>query len=267
MNAVLRQGLNLVLAPLMWVCSSLGFIFEGARSPSDMSDANSSLLVPSGIAFSIWLPIFALCITYGIIQALPKNSDRSVYQIIGRWSAAGFAGVCLWGLINAFAPVTQGFDYAQWGTAIIFVPTVIFLVKAMLLSNVHRDELKGIERIATLGGLSLIAGWCSIAVFLNWAPQTVRLLGDLGLSAEITCILIAALATIWACFISWRSGGNWIYAFPILWGLTFALVSIWGMETRYLALIVALIAAVGILALTTYRASNRLPSSRITKSL
>ena len=267
MNDNIRQSLNLGLAPLMWVCSSLGFIFESARSPAEMSDANTSLLVPAGIAFSIWLPIFVLCITYGIIQALPKNKTRQVYRIIGRWSAAGFAGVCLWGIINAFAPISKSFDYAQWGTAIIFVPTTLLLVKAMLLVRVHSSELIGLERVAAFGGLSMIAGWCSIAVFLNWAPQTVRLLGTIGLTQELSCIFITALATVWAIFITLRSAGNWVYVFPILWGLSFALLSISNMRQDYNSLVAAIIIAFIALSTFTYRARKRTASSRISLKL
>jgi len=101
---ITRQSLNLVLGSIMWLCSSLNLVFDGARSPADMSDTNDSLLVPFGAAFSIWLPIFVLCFIYGVLQALPRNRTEPVYRRLGWWTAAGFAGVCLWGIINAFAP-------------------------------------------------------------------------------------------------------------------------------------------------------------------
>lgn len=220
---IIRQSLNLVLAPGMWICSSLGFVFEGARSPAEMSDTNTSLLVPSGIAFSIWFPIFVLCISYGVIQALPKNRTREVYRKIGGWSAAGFAGICAWGVTNAFAPM-QPVDYAQWGTAIIFVPTMLLLVKAMLVATREKDRLNGFEKIAAWGGLSMIAGWCSIAVFLNWAPQTVSLAGTFGISGVITNGVILLLALAWAVVVIRKSGANRAYAFPILWGTAFIIV-------------------------------------------
>lgn len=230
MNDTVRRASNLILAPMMWVCSSLGFIFESARSPADMSDANSSLLVPAGIAFSIWFPIFVLCISYGVIQALPKNKTRAVYQRVGPWSAAGFFGVCLWGIVNAFAPTTNietgSFDWVQWGTAIVFIPTMLLLVKAMLIMTKEKSKLHGYERYAAWGGLSMIAGWCSIAVFLNWAPQTVAGLAALGLSAEISCFIILVFALVWALYIQRRSGYNIVYTFPIVWGLVFAFIAL-----------------------------------------
>jgi len=41
---ITRQSLNLVLGSIMWLCSSLNLVFDGARSPADMSDTNDSLL-------------------------------------------------------------------------------------------------------------------------------------------------------------------------------------------------------------------------------
>lgn len=223
MRDILRQSLNLILAPMMWVCSSLGFVFEGARSPADMSDANSSLLVPAGIAFSIWFPIFVLCISYGVIQALPKNRSRDIFRAVGWWSAAGFAGVCLWGIVNAFAPM-QPVDWAQWGTAIVFVPTMLLLVKAMLIATSRKSELVGFEKIATWGGLSMIAGWCSIAVFLNWTPQIVDMMQGASISASVANAIMLLIALAWAVFIIRKSGANRVYAFPIIWGTAFIIV-------------------------------------------
>ena len=216
----IRQSLNLVLGSIMWLCSSLNLFFDSARSPADMSDSNDSLLVPFGAAFSIWLPIFVLCFIYGVLQALPRNRTEPVYRRLGWWTAAGFAGVCLWGLINAFAPMTP-FDWAQWGTAIIFVPTMLLLVKAMLIATAEKEKMTQFERYTVHLGLSLIAGWCSIAVFLNWTPQMVAAYTAAGLSGVISNIIMLAAALIWAVVIIRKSGRNPVYAFPIIWGLSF----------------------------------------------
>jgi hypothetical protein len=188
-----------------------------------MSDANDSLLVPMGIAFAIWFPIFCLCLAYAVVQALPKNKEREIFREAGSWSAAGFGGVCLWGIINAFAPM-QPFDWAQWGTAIIFVPTMLCLVKAMLILTRGAEPLSQFERLGT-SGLSLIAGWCSIAVFLNWTPQVVAALTAAGLGVQAANIIMLLPALMWAAFIIIKSRHNRIYAFPIIWGLAFVVVA------------------------------------------
>jgi hypothetical protein len=207
----------------MWLCSSLNLFFDSARSPADMSDTNDSLLVPMGIAFSIWFPIFCLCFAYAVIQALPKNREREIFRKAGVWSAAGFGGVCLWGIINAFAPM-QPVDWAQWGTALIFVPTMLCLVKAMLIITQGAEQLSKSERYAA-AGLSLIAGWCSIAVFLNWTPQAVSALTAAGLGVQAANIAMLLPALLWAAFIIIKSGHNRVYAFPIIWGLAFVVAA------------------------------------------
>lgn len=225
----IRQSLNLIFGSTMWLCSSLNLFFEGARSPAEMSDKNDSLLVPFGAAFSIWLPIFVLCFIYAVLQALPRNKAEPVYRRLGWWTAAGFGGVCLWGLINAYAP--QGalwsapFDLAQWGTAFIFIPTMLVLVKAMLIATAEESKMTKFERYTIWLGLSLIAGWCSIAVFLNWTPQIVAAFTAAGLSLAIANIIMLGLALIWAVLIIRKSGRNLAYAFPIIWGLAFLILA------------------------------------------
>lgn len=213
----------------MWICSSLSLFFEAARSPSDMSDTNDSLLVPFGAAFSIWLPIFVLCFIYAVLQALPRNRTEPVYRKLGWWTMAGFAGVCLWGIINAFAPMGSlwalPLDWAQWGTAFIFVPTMLVLVKAMLIATAEKSKMTKFERRTVWLGLSLIAGWCSIAVFLNWTPQMVALLTKLGAPIVASNIVMLILALIWAVFIIRKSESNRAYAFPIIWGLAFLVLA------------------------------------------
>jgi len=221
----IRQSLNLVLGSIMWLCSSLNLFFDSARSPADMSDSNDSLLVPFGAAFSIWLPIFVLCFIYGVLQALPRNRTEPVYRRLGWWTAAGFAGVCLWGLINAFAPMTP-FDWAQWGTAIIFVPTMLLLVKAMLIATAEKEKMTQFERYTVHLGLSLIAGWCSIAVFLNWTPQIVSGLEGFGIKEVWICGALVLFIAIWAIHISEKSNGNGAYIFPIIWGAIFTIFAL-----------------------------------------
>ena len=220
-----RQSLNLVLGSIMWLCSSLNLFFDSARSPADMSDTNDSLLVPFGAAFSIWLPIFVLCFIYAVLQALPRNRTEPVYRRLGWWTAAGFAGVCLWGIINAFAPM-KPFDLAQWGTALIFVPTMLLLVKAMLIATAEKDKMTKFERNTVHLGLSLIAGWCSIAVFLNWTPQIVSGLEGFGIKEVWICGALALIIAFWAIYISEKSNGNGAYIFPIIWGASFTIFAL-----------------------------------------
>lgn len=216
---MIRRLLNLTLPWLMWMCSSLNLLTTQARSPSVMSNENPSLMVPSGIAFSIWLPIFIFCIIYGIMQFLPKYKNDPVFKQIGWWTIAGFTGVCLWGLVNAFWPM----DSVQMATAIIFIPIMLILVTSMFRFDASRQSAMHQWPIA-FTGISMIAGWCSIAVFLNWAPQTTRWLGYAGLTPSLTITLMLILSLIWVASVTWRSKGNIAYVFPPIWGLAWLMI-------------------------------------------
>jgi len=210
----LRQSANLILAPGMWLLSSIGFMMDGVRTASDFSDMSANWLVPSGPAFSIWFPIFLLCIAYGVLQALPRNRTRDVFRATGGWSAAGFACICGWALITAFAPDRT----VQWASALIFIPAVAALIIAMLKITARKDSLSTAERLMSWLPLSLIAGWCSLAIFLNWTPIAYDVFagGNANLTSSLL-ILAAALGLItWALR---RSGGNKAYVFPGIWGL------------------------------------------------
>lgn len=226
----------------MWLCSSMNLISGAARSPSAMSDANPSLLVPSGIAFSIWLPIFVLCITYGVIQFLPKNKNHPVFKAIGWWTIAGFIGVCAWGLVNAYWPMKS----VQMATAIVFIPTMLLLVAAMFkfasARLVHDDKFP-----FAFAGVSMIAGWCSIAVFLNWAPQTVRWMQSAGMSISVSSAIILSLALLWIAIIAWRTRGDIAYVIPPIWGLAWIIVKRLNAESVHTDIIA--VAGIGIVVL------------------
>ncbi|WP_416878987.1 hypothetical protein [Litorimonas sp.] len=215
----IRQIIILVAAPSMWILSSLSQFDDNARSPDGLSDINESLLVPLGFAFAIWFPIFVGCIAYGIIQVLPPNRTRKIFRHSGKWSAAGFIGICIWSLISAYA----GESWAQWGTAIIFIPAMLCLVNTMLILTRGRHKLDNLETVCVWLPVSLIAGWTSLAVFLNWTPIVIGLFGS-NVPFIVPNIIMLLAALVWAGFMTRKSGANRAYAFPIIWGLSFLFI-------------------------------------------
>ena len=213
-NDLARQWLNIIAAPSMWILSTLPQIMDWGRSAKEFSDANDSLLVPYGIAFSIWFPIFIGCIGYAILQGLKANRGREIFRKTGWWTGAGFAGVCGWALFSGWGTPMM----ARWGTALIFIPTVVCLVKAMLIFTREKDALDKTERFWVWGPISLIAGWTSIAMFLNWTPIVADNM-PAAVSVITSNMVMLGAALIWAAFITRRSGGNIVYVFPIAWGL------------------------------------------------
>lgn len=213
-NDIARQWVNLITAPAMWVLSTLPQVTGWGRSAKEFSDLNDSLLVPYGIAFSIWLPIFIGCIGYAVLQAMKANRSRDIFRKTGWWTAGGFASVCLWALVSGWAPA----GLTLWGTALIFIPAVLCLVKAMLILTRNKTSLDKTERLWVWVPISLIAGWTSIAMFLNWTPIAMKAAGT-SVPVVTPNLIMLTLALIWAVFIIRKSAGNLVYAFPIAWGL------------------------------------------------
>jgi len=211
---ILRQWLNIIAAPMMWILSTLPQITNWGRTAKEFSDANNSLLVPYGIAFSIWLPIFVGCIGYAVLQGLKSNRNRAIFRRTGWWTGAGFLSVCIWALFSGWGSPML----ARWGTALIFIPAMLCLVKAMLIFTREKAALDKTERLWVWLPISLIAGWTSIAIFLNWTPIVI---GSFGTSVQpiIPNVLMLCIALIWAIFVTRRSGANIAYVFPIAWGL------------------------------------------------
>lgn len=213
-NDVTRQWINIIAAPAMWVLSTLPQLTDWGRTPEEFSDVNNSLLVPYGIAFSIWLPIFIGCIGYAILQGMKTNRTRDIFRKTGWWTATGFTCVCIWALFSGWGTPLL----ARWGTALIFIPTVLCLVKAMLILTRNKEALDKSERLWVWLPISLIAGWTSIAIFLNWTPIVADSFGS-SVPDIIPNMIMLGAALIWAVFITRRSQGNVVYAFPIIWGL------------------------------------------------
>ena len=223
---LLRQILILVATPLIWIFSSLGLVLDTARSPSDFSDLTFNILVPQTTAFSIWGPIFIGTMTYGIVQVLPKNRTREIYRESGWWIAAGLWGVTSWGLATAYLPD----GVVELVATLIFIPTMMWLVKGMINLWQGRAALSTAETWLVLTPVSLIAGWCSIAVFVGLNGLIWKYVEPLGWNMTATGLSVLGLALWWAIYILRNAAMNKIYAFPIIWGLGFLALRHFGQD-------------------------------------
>lgn len=214
---VARQILILIVSPLIWIFSSLGIFVDGARSPSDFSDLTQNILVPQTTAFSIWFPIFLGIFAYAIIQLFSANRTRAAYRNSGWWMAAGLWGVASWGLVTAYAPDSS----VELLASLIFVPTMICLVTAMVKVWRQRHSLSRLEHWLVLAPISLIAGWCSIAVFVGLNGLIWKTVESMGWSIMGTALSVLGLALWFAIYVLHQKAMNKIYAFPIIWGLGF----------------------------------------------
>lgn len=213
----LRQVTILISAPLIWIASSLGVFLDSARSPSEFSDLSDNLLVPYPLAFSIWLPIFLGILVYGVIQALRVNQRRALFRETGWWIAAGLWGIVAWSIATAY--LTD--SHVELSASLIFIPTMIVLVIAMVRMFRRKAALDSIEKWFVLLPISLIAGWCSIAVFIGLNGLIWNTVEPLGWNAIWTAILILSIALVWIIVVLIRGAKNRAYAAPVVWGLGF----------------------------------------------
>ncbi|WP_017930069.1 hypothetical protein [Robiginitomaculum antarcticum] len=253
-----RRILNLILAPAMWICSSLSFIGIG-RTIQEQSDYTDTLLVPSGIAFSIWFPIFVGCISYGIIQMLPKYRDKEIYRDTGWLTVGGFGFVALWGLV---ASIPQP-EVSKWLTAFVFVPAVLFLCRAAVIFTRRKAELSQIEGYLCWMPVSAIAGWCSLAIWLNWASLGTYSPVGLGLPALIIALLCLAAALGWVVFNLRLMHGNAAYAVPVIWGLGWLVVARLQPESSSLPIVATAGIGALVLMVTTIILQRQRPASEV----
>jgi len=211
-------------SPLIWAFSSLGVFIEHARSPREFSDLTENILVPQTTAFSIWFPIFLGILAYGIIQASRANSAREIYRKIGWWMTSGLWGIAAWGLITAYVAE----KYVELSASLIFIPTMICLVVAMTILWRDRKGLSTIETWLVLCPISLIAGWCSLAVFVGLNGLIWNLVQPLGWHITGTALSIFGIALWWAIYVLRQQAMNKAYAAPILWGLGFLVLRHFG---------------------------------------
>ncbi len=213
---ITRQVAVLIAAPLIWVFSSLGIFLDGARSPSEFSDLTDNILVPQTTAFSIWGPIFLGIFAYAVIQAFRANRNRAVYKDSGWWMAAGLWGIACWGLVTAYAPNAV----VEALASLVFIPAMLCLIVSMTKLWRSRASLDRVEHWLVLAPVSLIAGWCSIAVFIGLNGLIWKIVEPIGWSITGTGLSVLGLALWFAIYILRQKAMNKIYAFPIIWGLT-----------------------------------------------
>ena len=212
---ILRQALVVVFALTTPLSSNIAAIVGTGRTIGEQSAASDTLLVPWGPAFSIWFPIFVGLLAYAVVQGLPRNGARPILRDTGWWMAASLGLITAWGLAAAFPPEAA----SRWLTAVIFVPATLAAVQAAVVLSRRKHELSTLESWTVWAPISGLAGWCSLAVFLNWAQLGVNGPIGFGLSETAVCLLTLALALAWIAWSLHRMRGNRLYAFPVVWGL------------------------------------------------
>jgi len=203
-----RSGL-LIVAAITQIVFALAPQLVGIEgSIGETADRNRTLLVPAGIAFSIWLPLYAGGIYVALWHALrPRNA---AVARVGLLAFLAFAGNSVWALHQpVFGPDLVSFLILEF-----------ILVAAVLAGHAGRADPNptAANRFA-YGCLMALGGWITVAspagLSLAFGQADMWPLFDDPL---VGATIILTVWTLLAAAIAY-SVHSFAYLAPILWGL------------------------------------------------
>jgi hypothetical protein len=248
----IRQVTNLVFSFAQFLVTLLPFFGIGAGIGGQAMGGNP-YVQPVFWSFSIWYLIYAGCIVYGIYQALPAQREKEILRRIGFSTASAFMGV------TAYALVAQFEIGSEWILIAIFIWILVSLLHAVIRLTQDQAILTRSEEYTVLAPISLLLGWCSLAVFVNIAA----ILKESGILATIETpfsVLLLLLAGSAAFGIIYKTNGNVWYAIPVIWGLIgIVIANTWQQQNSVVAGTAALAAVVlvGILVIVQRRGHEK----------
>ncbi|MDN5924595.1 MAG: hypothetical protein L0H70_06295 [Xanthomonadales bacterium] len=200
-----------LVALFAWLMPVVAWLSNtGVFGPTNgaISDQYPTLIVAAGYAFAIWGLIFLLDVVYGTWQ-LTRQAEDTLNRAVRPFTALAFALSSLWMIVFSL----------QWfwlALAVIWVSLVCIWYAAWRFSTSTQTMR---TRCWGWMGLSLHAGWVSLAAFLNIAQVIVAY--HLFSSTQMlpwTMVLFALVATLLLVSLA-KMRGNPCYALAAAWGL------------------------------------------------
>lgn len=196
-------------APLL---SSLG-LMDAATFAGD----GDQTLRAAPYAFSIWGLIYLGVFAYGIWQLVRQTPESAPLRAVAWPSVIALLGCAAWLFAAAFDQKVL--------TVLIIVTSAAAMISGLLRARPHRGEVGAGTRFFIFWPLGLLAGWLTIASFINlitvltaWGligpdiAQTAAYAGILG-------VVMVGSAVIWRL-------RHLAYGLPIVWGL----IAVWAAE-------------------------------------
>ncbi|MGB3633135.1 MAG: hypothetical protein WA982_03765 [Rubrobacteraceae bacterium] len=218
MTDTIRQTANVVGALFQIVAGPLGMLIFGV-SVGAVSNANSTVVVPAGYAFSIWGVIFVLSLAYAVYQALPAKRENALLRRVGWLSAGVFLLNGVWSLVFP----AQLFVTSQ----VVILGVFLCAGTAFLLASRAGGERRPsrIERWLVVLPLGLLFGWITAAALVGFAT-TLAAVGTLngGFGEVLLGVgLLLGGGLIAAGVIRAAESGPWqgilAYSLAVLWAL------------------------------------------------
>ncbi|MEM9170213.1 MAG: hypothetical protein AAGC56_11230 [Pseudomonadota bacterium] len=182
----------------------------GARS-----DADRTFLIPAGVAFAIWGPLFLGSFLFAIYHAFVSMRVDLVARV-GWYAAFAFWGNALWALYTpAFGP--------GWASFFLLLAIAAPLYAAIVA--VRRAGAQPLARNIALSPIFALAGWLTVATpaGLSLAAKFTGF-NPLGLNAIAASLLVLVPWTLLVATLAYRIRSV-VYSIPILWGLYFVYVA------------------------------------------
>jgi len=251
----IRQGTNLVFSFVQFLVTLLPTLGIGTGI-GDRAMANVPQVQPIYWSFFIWFLIYAGCIAFGIYQALPAQRENDILRRVGLYTASAFIGVTTYALVAQFE------IGSSWILIAIFIWILASLLVAIMRLTVDQSRLTKTEEYAVLVPISLLLGWCSLAVFVNVAA-ILKDSGILGtIETEFSLFLLLVAGSV-ASVIIYKTKGNIWYTLPVIWGLIGVVITnIWQQPNTTVAGAAALAALVLVGILVIVRKRDQANSGR-----
>ena len=210
----LRQAATVAAALAQAVIPSLPALTGWGVPIGERANAEGPPLVsPASYAFSIWGPIFAWCLAYAAWQALPRQASDPVARRAGWWFAAAMAGDALWAAV-----------FQSGGTAALTAVILALIAASTIVALARVDTtplpLRRDQLWLLAAPLGLLAGWVSVAAFVNLASALDRAgIAALRDPASPLSPALVAVATATALAVIVRTRPFPTYALAVVWAL------------------------------------------------
>ncbi|MQR96304.1 TspO/MBR family protein [Fictibacillus phosphorivorans] len=157
MSATFRAILNIVaLAAVIFVNYLANALPLNGQTTGELSAKYNVLITPAGYVFSIWGLIYLLLTIWVIVQVLPKNRDKPVYESIGLWFVLNCILNCTWIFVWHYE-----FLGLSW---VVMIGLLLSLI--MIYTKIqNQDNQSPFVRLP----FSVYLGWISVATIVNTA--------------------------------------------------------------------------------------------------
>jgi translocator protein len=169
--------------------------YLGGKVTADISNANPTLITPSGYVFAIWGVIYVLLGVFVVYQALPRQREKAFQERISWLFVLSSALNILW----LFA---WQYEFLSLSVVIMFLLLLTLIVIYVRL-DIGKSRIERRERLAVRLPFSVYLGWITIATIADVSATLVSLKWDgFGIGPETWAVLIVLVALIIAILIA-----------------------------------------------------------------